>query len=222
LPAMAGLIGLTSSDVELQDALGARWEYDGEWIPHPIVRLTTTLPVAVHDGDGRKIVRARWGFPVGPRPIGNARDDKVAVSPLWSRMLGKSHALVAATGVYEMIKNNAGEKQSYWFRRVDGKPIIMPALVGERVMHGEARLCAAIVTTQPNEFFGRYHARQVCTLNVQEQAAWLAADNADEAMHCLHAPGVNDWEAVPVDAGIFQPGRREMEDLVPTGEPEHF
>ena len=45
---MAGLIGLTAADIDIQDALGAaRWEYDDKWVPHPVVRLTTTLPIAI-------------------------------------------------------------------------------------------------------------------------------------------------------------------------------
>lgn len=216
---MAGLIGLTAADIDIQDALGtSRWEYDGEWIPHPVVRLSTTLPVAVEDDHGRRIVRARWGFPIGKgRPVGNARDDRLRESRLWSSMLGTSHCLVATTGVYEMIKKP--EKRSYWFRRVDQDPIIMPGLVGERNIKGEKTLCATIVTTEPNAFFGQYHNRQVCALEADERDAWMAADGADEAMKLLHAPPDDAWEAVPVDNRIFQPGRIETEDLIPLGEP---
>lgn len=215
---MAGLIGLTSSDIEIQDALGARrWEYDGEWVPHPVVRLTTTLPIAVED-DERKIVRARWGFPVGPgRPIGNCRDDKLTESRLWASMFGKSHALIAATGIYEMVKQGDA-KQSYWFRRADGRPIVMPGLVGTRNIKGEPRLCVAIVTTQPDASFGRFHPRQACALEADELDAWMAGGDPDDLMQFLHPPR-QPWEAVPIDDRIFAAGRREMEDLVPTGPP---
>lgn len=217
---MAGLIGLTASDMEIQDALGARrWAYDGDWIPHPVVRLTTTLPVAVNAPDGeRDVVRARWGFPVGPRPVGNARDDKLASSPMWSKMLGNSPCLLAATGIYEMIKTDAG-KQAYWFRRRDGRPIVMPGLCRERTLHERPTLCAAIVTTEPNPFFARYHARQVCELEDDAHDAWMSA-GPDEALDLVRAPPAEAWEAVPVDARIFGKGRRELEDLVPVGEPE--
>lgn len=217
---MAGLIGLTASDIELQDALQVdRWEYDGDWIPHPVVRLTTTLPVAVATPDGDAIVRARWGFPVGPRPVGNARDDRLLGSPLWSKMLGSEHCLVATTGVYEMVGRGTAAKQSYWFRRTDGRPIVMPGLAATREIKGEQQLCCAIVTTEPNAFFGRFHDRQVCALEPDEQAAWLHADGPDEAMALLRPAPEGAWEAVPVDERIFGKGRREMEDLVPTGKP---
>lgn len=220
---MAGLIGLTSADLDVQDALGAaRWNFEGEWIPHPVVRLTTTLPVAVTAEDGvREVVRARWGFPVGPRPVGNARDDKLQVSPMWSKMLGKSHCLFTSTGIYEMVKDADGTKRSFWFRRQDGQPIVMPGILGMRNFEGVSRACAAIVTTEPSQFFGQYHGRQVCVLEPDERDAWMEAD-AESAMPLLRAPGDDVWEAVPVDDRIFAKGRRELEDLVPIGEPERW
>lgn len=217
---MAGLIGLTSSDIEVQDATGAiRWAYEGEWIPHPVVRLTTTLPAAVTAEDGvREIQRIRWGFPVGPRPVGNARDDKLQESPLWSKMLGTGHALFVSTGIYEMIQTPHG-KQSYWFRRRDGQPIVMPGLVAERTLKDRKTLCGAIITSEPNALFGRYHARQVCSLEADQLDAWMDAD-ADTAMDLLAPADDAALEAVPVDSRIFGSGRREMEDLVPIGESE--
>lgn len=218
---MAGLIGLQAADLDIQDALRvAKWEYDGPWIPHPVVRLTTTLPVAVNRDGARVAVRARWGFPLGGgRPVGNARDDKLLVSPMWGSMLARTPCLVAATGIYEQAVLD-GRKTSLWFRRRDGKPIVMPGLCGLRKSdEGEARMCCAIVTTQPNAFFGRFHDRQVCVLDPAEADAWMAATEKQEAVGLLHAPAEHEWEAVPVDDRIFKPGRREAEDLVPIAEP---
>lgn len=219
---MAGLIGLQSSDIELQDALGlVKWELD-DWIPHPVVRLTTTLPVAVNKEGVRTGVRARWGFPVGGgRPVGNARDDRLLESPMWSGMLGKTPCLVAATAVYEQAEVN-GKKTSLWFRRIDGKPILMPGLCAPRKTDpasGEARLCCAIVTTAPNAFFGQYHDRQVCEVTRAEADQWMTGQPKEDAMRLLHAPRLEDWEAVPVDDQIFKPGRREDEHLQPIGDP---
>lgn len=219
---MAGLIGLTASDIDLQDALGTtRWEYDDKWIPHPVVRLTTTLPIAVNKDDGRAIIRARWGFDVGAgRPIGNARDDRLTESPMWKSMLGKTPCLIASSGIYEQIKEP--KKQSYWFRRVDRKLIVMPGLWGERKVKGEARPCAVIVTTTPNAFFKQFHDRQVCALAKDELDRWMSARTPEAALALLHAPPNDEWEAVPVDDMIFQHGRREMEHLVPVGEPVRY
>lgn len=216
---MAGLIGLTAADIDIQDALGAsRWEYDDTWIPHPVVRLTTTLPVAVSRPEGRTIVRARWGFDVGAgRPIGNARDDRLTESRMWKAMLGKSHCLVATTGIYEQVKKP--KKQSYWFRRRDGKLIVMPGLIGERGVKGEKRLCAAIVTTDPNDLFKKFHNRQVCALSPEEADAWMRGGAHDTVTALLHAPANDEWEAVPVDDRIFKHGRIETEDLIEVGPP---
>lgn len=224
---MAGLIGLTSSDIDVQDALGAvRWAYEGEWVPHPVVRLTTTLPVAVTAEDGlREVTRARWGFPVGGgRPIGNCRDDKLTESRMWSSMFGTSHCMFASTGIYEMTKDAAGRKHSWWFRRTDGHPIVMPGLVAERkVQYGDEeplkRLCAGIITTEPSPFFAAFHNRQVCVLEPSEFDAWMAGGEPEDLRQLLHTPAPGAWEAVPVDDRIFAKGRREMEDLVPIGPP---
>ncbi len=217
---MAGLIGLTASDIDVQDATGSvRWAYEGEWVPHPVVRLTTTLPAAVTADDGkREVQRVRWGFPVGSRPVGNARDDKLSTSPLWSPMLGTGHALFVSTGIYEMVKASDGTKRSYWFRRVDGKPMVMPGLVAPRNVKGETRLCGAIITTEPNALFGQYHSRQVCSLEANELDSWMAADS-EGALDLLRPAPDDALEAVPVDDRIFAKGRREVEDLVPIGEP---
>ncbi len=217
---MAGLIGLTSGDLDIQDALGAvHWRYDGDWIPHPVVRLTTTLPVAVEQEDGRAIVRARWGFPVGAgRPVGNCRDDRLTDSRMWASMFGTSHCLFAATGVYEMVRDGS-KKTSWWFRRVDGDPIVMPGLIGERTVHGENRLCAAIVTTEPSAFFGRFHDRQVCSLDEAGRDKWMGETDKEKLFKLLRPAPDDEWEAVPVDGKIFGKGIREMEDLVETGRP---
>ncbi len=220
---MAGLIGLTAHDIEIQDALAAiRWKYEGEWIPHPVVRFTTTLPVAVQEDGERVVTRARWGFDIGGgRPVGNARDDKLQGSRLWSSMLGKTPCLFAATGVYEQVKSEAG-KTSYWFRRRDQEPIVMPGLCATRKVKGEPRLCAAIITTTPNRFFSQYHNRQVCAVTPDEADAWMDESDPDALMRLLHAPKSEAWEAVPVDDAIFGRGRREMEHLVEIGEPERW
>jgi putative SOS response-associated peptidase YedK len=219
---MAGLIGLKSSDIEIQDALRVqKWKYDAAWIPHPVVRLTTTLPIAVNEEGSRVAVRARWGFPVGAgRPIGNARDDRLTSSPMWKAMLAKSPCLVAATAIYEQAVID-GRKTSLWFRRQDGRPIVMPGLCAPRKLDsdGQARLCCAIVTTTPNKFFGQFHDRQVCALEPKEADAWMAATKPEAALALLRPPAEDAWEAVPVDDRIFQHGRREMEDLVPIGDP---
>ncbi len=214
---VAGLIGLTATDIDIQDALGTtRWEYDEKWIPHPVVRLTTTLPIAVNKPDGRAIVRARWGFDVGGgRPIGNARDDRLQESPMWKSMLGKLPALFVTTGVYEQVKEP--KKTSYWFRRVDRKPIVMPGLWAERGKGDDKRICGAIITTNPNNFFKKFHDRQVCALTPNEMDAWMDERDPDKAKKLLHAPADKEWEAVPVDDRIFKHGRIETEDLIEAG-----
>jgi putative SOS response-associated peptidase YedK len=135
---MAGLIGLTADDMAIQDALFAEeWRFGMEWIPRPFCRLTTTLPVGFlhEESDAIVVEAARGGFPFGPRTVGNARDDKLRISPMWSAMLGRSHCLVVTSGISEMVRDG-DQKTSYWFRRKDQKPIVMSGLLGERSIKG--------------------------------------------------------------------------------------
>jgi hypothetical protein len=90
---MAGLIGLTADDMVIQDALFAKeWRFGMEWIPRTVCRLTT-LPVGfLHEESDEIVVEAdRGGFPIGPRTVGNARDDKLQISHVvchaWSQPL---------------------------------------------------------------------------------------------------------------------------------------
>lgn len=218
---MAGLIGLTAADIDIQDALNvSRWAYEGAWIPHPVVRLTTAVPIAVNATDGERIaVRGRWGFPVGGRrSVGNCRDDRLLESRLWRGMLGTSPCLVPATGVYEMVKRGT-DKRSYWFRRAGGSIMVLPGLCSSRTLDGEEHTSFAIVTTEPNAFFEAFHDRQVCQLTPAEADAWMAGGEPEAVMKLLHAPPEDDWEAVPVDSRIFGRGRIEDADLIQVGEP---
>jgi putative SOS response-associated peptidase YedK len=145
-----------------------RWSYQGEWVPHPVAGLTTTLPVGVVAADGaREVARVRWGFPVGTgRPVGNCRDDLLEESPMWAKLFGQSHGLFVASGIYEMAKHADGTKRSGWFRRAEGNPIVMPGLIAERsVKYGDdprvKRPCGGIITTEPSPFCAGFHVRQV-------------------------------------------------------------
>src|SRR5919106_1691998 len=113
-----------------------------------------------------------------------ARSRLSTLRPIWRSMLAKTPCLFVSTGIYEQVKEP--KKVSYWFRRVDRKPIVMPGLWSERGVKGEKRLCAAIVTTTPNEFFGQFHDRQVCTLAPDEYDAWMTTTDPAKAVKLLH------------------------------------
>lgn len=205
--------------MEIVDALQVgKWEFEGTWAPRPVVRLTNALPIAIRRGADTVGVRGRWGLPVGPsRVVGNARDDRLLDSPMWSRLMNRGRCLMVASDVFEMIREP--EKQAYAFRRVDKKPIVMPGLYEERDVKGEKRLCCAIVTTEPNDFFARFHDRQVCELAHDEAHQWLHQTEAKLAMKLLHAPAEEDWEAVPVFDRVFAHDRRDSEGLKTVGPP---
>ena len=216
---MAGLIGIDAAQMDIVDALQrGRWEFEGPWNGRPVVRLTNRVPAARMEA-GEVVVRdMRWGFPVGPsRPVGNARDDRLLESPLWSGLLKTGRCLIPATSIFELIREPA--KQPYAFRPLAGKVMVMPGLSGERAAKEGKKLCAAIVTTQPNEFFARFHDRQVCVLTPLEAKQWLSTEDPHDAVKLLHAPARDAWEAVPVFDRVFAHDRRDSEGVKDLGPP---
>src|SRR5688572_24856030 len=120
---MAGLEGIDASKMDVIDALGGtRYVYDvAERVAKPLVRHTDFLPVArVVDGE-RVIDKVRFGLPVGPRILTNARSDNLA-SPAWRGLFGKPehHALAAISFVVE----RDAKKDAYRIQRRDGRLIV--------------------------------------------------------------------------------------------------
>ncbi|MHB8633107.1 MAG: SOS response-associated peptidase family protein [Thermoplasmatota archaeon] len=198
---MAGLEGIDSSRMEVIDALGGvRYTYDpGDRIAKPVIRHADFVPVARNEGGERVVDRVRFGMPVGPRLITNARSENLG-SPAWRGLVGKpEHHCMAAVGY--VIERDAKSGRSYRIQRRDGKLMVVAGLAAKRhysfasTGHEYDDWGHVQVTAAANAFVAPIHDRFVVELpGASERQAWMAA---------------NGWQ------GLFVPAEPERYEMVP-------
>jgi putative SOS response-associated peptidase YedK len=172
------------------------------------------LPILVGEGTGTKVRVARWGFPIPQRPNGvfNARIENVASSPMWKGLFGKSHGLFFLHGFYEW--SDKGRKEPYFIHRNDGELLLLAALVGTRAIEGEPRLCASIITCEPNPQVGRIHDRMPVVIEEKDAASWLHPETAG-LKQCMDlarpaGDGVLAFHEVGPDVNSFKNDRPDL------------
>lgn len=91
----------------------------------PAIRPTHQAPVVRREKDGsRTLVNMRWGFPLAqtsqatgkplaPKPVTNARSDRIAQSPFWASSFQARRCLVPASAFCEWSDGPA--KRQHWF-----------------------------------------------------------------------------------------------------------
>jgi putative SOS response-associated peptidase YedK len=70
-----------------------------------------------------------------------------------------------------------GGKQSYYFSRKDGKPLMLAGIWEIVEYKGDSRVAFAILTDQPNELVASYHDRMPLTLADDQIEPWLDLSN---------------------------------------------
>jgi putative SOS response-associated peptidase YedK len=223
---VAGLEGIDASKMEIIDALGGtRWAYDeGERVAKPLLRHADFAPVAIVVDGERVIEKVRFGMPgFQGRLITNARDDKLAESPSWRSLFGKSHSLTAISYVVETDKKT---KTTYRVQRRDGKLMVVPGLVARRHLKFASTgneyddLCHVQVTADANDFVATIHDRFVCELeSKKERDMWMdPADHDVGALAKLLVQAPNDrYEMVPIASDAWK-RRDDPEATRPIGE----
>jgi putative SOS response-associated peptidase YedK len=162
------------------------------------VEAPTALPNAVGDiypgapalivagGALRSMV---WGFPfarVGkagqplkPKPVNNARADKLA-SPFWRSSFAARRCLIPMTGFAE-AEGPAGAKTRVWFA-VPGEPVFAAAGIWRD--SAEWGPVAAMVMTEACIDVAGVHDRMPVLIAPAERAVWLAGSAADAQALC--------------------------------------
>jgi len=222
---MAGLEGIDASSMEVVDALGARrFVYDVEdRIVRPLVHHADFLPVARKEGAERVVDKVRFGMPVGPRLLTNARGDNLA-SPAWRGLFGNAqhHGLAAISYV---VERDAKSHEAFRIQRRDGKPMVVAALVARRHYKftstgneyddlGHVQLTAAA-----NDFVAQVHDRFIVELDsVVARDAWMNAEaTGKEALSALLVPADNArYEMVPIAEDVWK-RRGDPEAVKPAG-----
>jgi putative SOS response-associated peptidase YedK len=210
---MAGLEGIDASSMDVIDALGARrFVYDTEdRIVRPLVRHADFLPVARNEAGERVVDRVRFGMPIGPRLLTNARSDNLA-SPAWRGLFGKAahHGLAAISYV---VERDARTKEAYRIQRRDGRPIVVPALVARRHYAFASTgneyddLGHVQLTAEANALVAQVHDRFVVELaDAAARDAWMVPEaTGKEALAALLVPAPPDgYEMVPIAADVWK------------------
>jgi putative SOS response-associated peptidase YedK len=174
--------------------------------PQPAIFPKDTAPVIRRREDGtRELCPMQWGFllpqvskrtgqPILPKPVTNARDDKLRASPFWRESFETRRCLVPASAFCEP----KGRKPAvyHWFGLTADDDEARPpfAFAGLwRRWRGEIRGEAvdlelyAIVTTRPNPLVAQVHPdRMPVILEPEDHAAWL--DGTPDAAAGLPGP----------------------------------
>lgn len=156
----------------------------------------------------------RRGDPLG-RPIFNARSETVAEKPMFRRAFSRSRGLVLADGFYEWSRRGA-EKQAYWIRRRDERPIAFAAIWSEQ--SGSGLASCAVITTGPNEMMGPIHRRMPVILDEDHFDLWLEPESSAQPLLDLCEP--RPWpqmQAVPVSARVGRVANNDPGLIAPEG-----
>lgn len=229
---MAGLEGIDANSMEVIDALGGtRYVYDvGDRVAKPVVRHTDFIPVARRigpeggpGGQERVVDKVRFGLPVGPRILTNARSDNLG-SPAWKGLFGKAqhHAMAAISFVVE--RDAKGE--AWRIQRTDARLLVVPALAAKRHYTfastgneyddwGHVQ-----VTADANAFVAQVHDRFVVELpDKAARDAWMDPESTGKAglMELLRPADTATYERLPIDAEVWT--KRDADSVAPRGPP---
>lgn len=224
---MAGLEGIDASTMDVIDALGGtRWVYDaGDRVAKPLLRHTDFMPVARNEpsGDGfeRVVDKVRFGLPVGPRILTNARSDNLA-SPAWRGLFGKpQHHCLAAVGY--VVERDPKTKAAYRIQRRDGTLMVVPGLVARRHYSFASTgneyddLGHVQLTADANQHVAQVHGRFVVELDSPaKRDAWMQGGGRSE-LEWLLAPAPEDrYAMVPIDPDVWT--KRDPQAVIPRGQ----
>lgn len=131
-----------------------------------------------------RITTGIWGFPksTGTGLVINARSETAATRPMFAAAFAKSRCVIPADGFYEWRNGEDGQREPLWFRRADGRLLLLAGLF-DREGH------FVVLTTRPNATVATVHDRMPAILQPPQLAAWLA--------------GSKPPHLVPADEGVL-------------------
>ena len=177
---MCNLYANTTAQDEMRRLFDVAPGHDllGNAEPQPAIFPKDTAPVVRRREDGtRELCPMQWGFllpqvskrtgrPILPKPVTNARDDKLRASPFWRESFETRRCLVPASAFCEPRGRNPAVH--HWFALAaedeEARPPFAFAGLWRRwrgEIKGEAADLAvyAIVTTRPNPLVAQVHPR---------------------------------------------------------------
>ncbi|MBI2077623.1 MAG: SOS response-associated peptidase family protein [Euryarchaeota archaeon] len=151
----------------------------------------------------------------------NARDDRLATSPLWNGMWKRpgNHVVIPISHGYEATTRH-GKRRWFAIKRNDGDPMLIPGL--GRVKKGPFRTewHVTMVTVDAGPVFEPIHdtPREIVTLRDWDEAkTWLAAEDEKAMRRLLRPAGIDLLRSYRVHDDVFKdsfPAERCSEPLV--------
>ncbi|WP_027346381.1 SOS response-associated peptidase [Hamadaea tsunoensis] len=179
----------------------------------PIV-LTSSAPDSEAEAAVRQLRLATWGItPVWMakagkkgRPLTNARAETIDEKPTFRRPFEQRRCLVPADGFYEWFAE-AGGKQPYFFRPVDGAVLAMAGIV--EWWHDPENKTLwfptfSVITTKATDDAGKVHDRMPMTVQPDRWDAWLDPGLTDAAKvrRLMAAPAKGSLDIFPVSKAV--------------------
>lgn len=176
--------------------------------PQPRIRPNGRIGLVAKGDKGFEHHRGNWGLGTG-RFDWNARDDRLATSPLWKSMWHRPgrHVVIPASRVYEATLRR-GARQWFAVKRRDGAPLWVPGL--GRVQKGAYRTewHVAMVTVDAGPVFGAIHDRPrevVCLRDWDEVRTWMESPE-EKGLRGLLRPGEKELlESYRVHDDVLRP-----------------
>lgn len=192
----------------------------------PQLRARPNGPVNLIAGGskGPEQHRGNWGVGTGRFDF-NARDDRLATSPLWRSywlQLGR-HVVVPMSHAYEATVRH-GPRRWFAVRRKDGEPLWVPGL--GRVQAGRHRTewHVSVVTVDAGPVFEPIHDTPreiVCLRDWDEAATWLKADDEKGLRRLLRPAGKDLLDSYRVHDDVYKEGFPAERCSLPLEEPRH-
>lgn len=134
----------------------------------------------------------------------NARGDTAAEKPMFRSAFKKRRCLILADGYYEWAKGPGKQKQPWYYRLKEDRPLLFAGLWETWSGEGGPIETCAILTTDANELAAPVHDRMPVILTGDEALAWIdpAIDDKEKLTSLLRPFERAQMKAFAVDAMV--------------------
>jgi putative SOS response-associated peptidase YedK len=137
----------------------------------------------------------RWGFvphwyktPTDGPLLINARAETIADKPAFRSACRERRCLIPATGFYEWVKDEDGNRLPWYFTTPDGAPLVFAGIWQDWARGDAALTTCAIVTCPASPWMARTHHREPVSLAPADWAKWLGEEGKGAALLMQAAP----------------------------------
>lgn len=176
--------------------------------PQPRARPNGPLNLVASGPKGPEQHRGNWGVGTGQFDF-NARDDRLATSPLWKTMWlhPGQHVVVPMSHAFEATVRH-GPRRWFAVKRRGDEPLWVPALGRIQKGHYRTEWHVSLVTVDAGPVFEPIHDTPreiVCLRDWDEVESWLAAEDEGKTRKLLRPSGSDLLESYRVHDDVFKP-----------------